>query len=168
MKKWVGILVCMLLFTGCGQPEAFETMSDRYQIPEPSEPQNTTVWLPEGLVEQASENGQELYLGEDFSAWVQILPSGDLDATLRAVTGYSREKLELLGRETDQGHRWECAWTCAGEEGDLVARTLVVDDGSYHYTLTVQAAAEKAGQLALTWQEMFRLFRLGQEEIGKE
>ena len=114
-----------------------------------------------------SEGTGELYICEDFTALVQVFASGDLDATVRAVTGYGKDRLELLGWKTAQGQRWECAWASAGENGDLIARTLILDDGNYHYTLTLQADAEKGGELALDWSEIFQTFELGREEITK-
>ena len=167
MKKWILICAVLLGLTGCGQPEVLETVSDTYEIAQLPEAEETSFWLPEGAALSVSGGEGKLYVCDDFTASVQVLVSGDLDATLRSVTGYNRDRLELLGWKTNQGQRWECAWACAGEAGDTVARTLVLDDGNYHYTLTVQADAEKGGELALIWQEVFNSFRLGQEEITK-
>lgn len=167
MKKLlIAVLVCLLL-QGCGQPEVFETMSDQYLVPETPEAQETSFWLPEGAALQVSGGSGEMYLCDDFTVSVQTFPSGDLDATLRSVTGYGKDRLSLLQWKTAQGTRTDCAWASQGEEGDLVARTLVLDDGNWHYTLTVQADAQKAAELAATWADMFHSFKLGQEEITK-
>lgn len=167
MKKLLYVLFLGLLLTGCGEPEAFETMSDQYLVPETPEAQNTSFWLPEGAALQVSGGEGELYLCDDFTVSVQTFSSGDLDATLRSVTGYGKDRLSLLQWKTAQGTRTDCAWASVGEAGDLVARTLVLDDGNYHYTLTVQADAEKAADLAATWADMFHSFKLGEEEITK-
>ncbi len=167
MKKWLCVLLCALFLSGCSQPEAMETVNDIYAVPELPEAQEVFFWLPEGAALSVSEGTGELYVCDDFTALVQVFSSGDLDATVRAVTGYGKDRLELLGWKTAQGQRWECAWASAGENGDQIARTLIVDDGNYHYTLTLQAEAEKGGELALDWNEIFQTFELGREEITK-
>ena len=167
MKKWLVMLLCTLLLTGCSQPETLETVDDAYVIPEIPEAQQVSFWLPEGASLTVSEGTGELYVCDDFTALVQIFASGDLEATVRAVTGYEKDRLELLGWKTAQGQRWECAWASAGESGDQIARTLILDDGNYHYTLTLQAEAEKGGELSDAWSEIFQTFELGREEITK-
>ena len=167
MKKWLVFCLCALLLAGCSRPEALETVNDTYVIPELPEAEKVSFWLPDGAALTVSEGAGELYVCEDFTALVQVFSSGDLDATLRAVTGYGKERLELLGWKTAQGQHWECAWACAGEAGDQIARTLILDDGNYHYTLTLQAEAAKGGALALTWNDIFQTFELGEKESTK-
>lgn len=167
MKKWLVFCLCALILAGCSQPEALETVNDTYVIPELPEAEKVSFWLPDGAALTVSEGAGELYVCEDFTALVQVFSSGDLDATLRAVTGYGKERLELLSWETVQGQHWECAWACAGEAGDQIARTLILDDGNYHYTLTLQADAAKGGALALTWTDIFQTFELGEKESTK-
>ena len=48
----------------------------------------------------------------------------------------------------------------AGETGDLVGRGMILDDGSYHYCLTVLAEADKAAENQAFWDSMFQTFRL--------
>ena len=167
MKKWFSALFCVLLLWGCSDPEALETVNDTYVAPEIPEAQSTHFWMPEGAALSVSEGTGEMYVCDDYTALVQVFASGDLEATLRAVTGYGKDRLELLGWKTPQGQHWECAWASAGENGDQIARTLILDDGNYHYTLTLQADAEKGGELAPAWNEIFRTFELGREEITK-
>ena len=167
MKKTLAFILCALLLTGCAQPTALQTVSDTYGVPEIPEAEKVSFWLPDGAALTVSEGAGELYVCEDFTALVQVFSSGDLAATVRAVTGYEKEKLELLGWKTPQGQHWECAWASAGEAGDQIARTLILDDGNYHYTLTLQAEAAKGGELALTWNDIFQTFELGKEEITK-
>ena len=149
--KWLIVIMIALLLTGCGEPEEFETMSDSYVEQTLPQAQETSFWLPAGATMTTG----------------QVFASGDMDATLRSVTGFDTERLELIQRKTDQGTRSECAWACVGESGDQVARTLVLDDGYYHYVLTVMAPAENAADLAVTWQDVFNSFRLGEEKSDK-
>jgi len=166
VKKWLWILAIILVLSGCGKPESFETVSDEVLEPTLPAAADTVFWLP-GEAAQAvfqEEAQRELYLCGDFTAAVQTLPGGDLDATLRSVTGFSRERLQLIARKDPVGERYVCAWASAGEAGDLVGRTLILDDGNYHYTLTLTADADKSGDLALTWQDIFASFTLSQGE----
>ena len=166
MKKWLWILAIVLALSGCGKPESFETVSD--EVLEPTLPvaADTVFWLPGEASQAVFQDGEqkELYLCGDFTAAVQTFAGGDLDATLRSVTGFSRERLQLIGRKDPVGTRYVCAWTSAGETGDLVGRTVVLDDGNYHYTLTLTADASKSGDLALTWQDISASFTLSQGE----
>lgn len=163
MKKLIAIVMLVVLLAGCAQPEAFETMSDIYYEPEGSPVRQTVLVLPEdaAVTVMEEETAGSIYLCDGYCVMVQTLASGDLDATLRSVTGYPREKLLVMERQDENGSRYECVWAAAGEGGDQVGRTLVLDDGSYHYTLTVMADAENAGDLADTWQGIFDSFRLG-------
>ena len=169
MKKIVWVLALALCLSGCGEPESFETMSDQYEIPSLPQARETVMWLPEeAAVHVFQPEGELLEFGE-CTVWAQTLEAGDLDATLRAVTGFPREKLTVIETRVPDGIRYLCAWAAAGEGGDRVGRTLVLDDGSYHYTLSLSAPAEAAGDLALTWADMMASFRLrcDDEEITK-
>ena len=55
---------------------------------------------------------------------------------------------------------YECVWTGAGEGGDQMCRAMVLDDGRFHYAVTVMAAADDAGDLAKTWQTIFDSVKL--------
>lgn len=169
MKKLLVWLLLPLLLAGCGQPEDFETMSDVYEMPElpPAEP--VTVHFPPetAITVMESPDGAKLYLCDGYSIAVQTFQGGDLKRTLRAVTGYDDDKLLVMERKQDALDRYECVWTAAGEGGDQVGRTVVLDDGTYHYTLTLMSDAETAGKLTAVWQDILDSFKLGLEEPGK-
>lgn len=169
MKKRFCLLLLPLLLLGCAQPENLETVSDVHLVPTLPQPQPVWFWLPEGAAVDADLSAEEgtLYLCEEFTAASLTLPGGDLERTLREVTGYALSRLEPISRKDPLGTRWECAWASLGEEGELIARTLILDDGAYHYTLTLQARAEKGAAVAPTWQEIFRTFTLGSREPEK-
>ena len=96
----------------------------------------------------------KLYLCDGFTVTVQTLPGGDLSRTIADTTGYDLSRLTLMETEKDGIRCYRCSWATAGEGGDQAARTLILDDGSFHYAITVMASAEKAGALADTWQEI--------------
>ena len=56
--------------------------------------------------------------------------------------------------------RYDCAWTAAGETGSRIGRATILDDGNYHYTMTVMADSADAGTLQETWQELFATFQV--------
>ena len=169
MKKLLVWLLLPLLLTGCGQPEDFETMSDVYETPELPSAEPVSVYLPPeaAITVMESSDGAKLYLCNGYSIALQTFQGGDLKRTMLSVTGYDDEKMLVMERKQDILSRYECVWTAAGENGDQVGRTVVLDDGTYHYTLTLMADAQTAGSLADTWQDILDSFKLGAEEPGK-
>ena len=156
MKKWWLCLPLLVLLTACGGKKDFETMSDQYLMPSVTEPAQVSLQLPEEAVVMTmhSESDDTLYLCDGFTLTVQTLEGGDLDATLRSVTGYSREKLQIYELRKDGVTRYECVWVSAGEGGDQMGKAVILDDGSYHYAVAAIAPAEQAGTLAQTWQQI--------------
>ena len=168
MRKLCLAAMVALMLTGCGKPENFETMSDQYEIPEAAQPQQTSMLLDREAVSVSRENGEsKIFICDDFCAMVETFMAGDLDATIRSVTGYTKENLTVIERTTDGITSYECVWASAGEGGDQVGRVLILDDGDHHYVLSVMADAEKAGQLTETWQLLFDSFAIGQPETTK-
>lgn len=159
------IFLCMvlaLLLTGCTQPKDFETMSDAYIEPELPLAQRVDFQLPEDAAKAVLESAEAgtLYLCDNYSVAVQTLPAGNLDATLHEVTGYGAEKVQLWEKKEGELSRLVCVWTAAGEGGDQMGKATILDDGNYHYVLSVMAAAEDAGELADTWQILMESFNI--------
>jgi hypothetical protein len=164
MKKLCFLFAFVLVLTGCQAAPTFETTDDVYGPQPQSAPRQVALELPEGVQTIAGEQGK-LYLCEDYTVAVQTLEAGDLDKTLRTVTGYGREELTLLQLRQGEFDRYECAWASAGEE-QQVGRTLILDDGCYHYTVTVLAPATLAGKLTEDWQALMASVRIGQLSTG--
>lgn len=156
MKKWWICLPLLLVLSGCGTPKDYETMADQYLEPEPPAAAAVRVQLPEdaSVMTISEDTAGTIYLCDCYSVTVQTLASGDLDATLRSVTGYGAGQLQLYKLEQEGLKRYECVWAAAGEGGDQVGKAVILDDGSYHYAVTVFAPAEQAGELAETWHEI--------------
>lgn len=156
MRRFLLVFLLAALLAGCGSTADYEGVSDVYaEQPLPSAAQLLVSLPPDAsvlTVEDEQTGG--IWLCDGYSVAVQTLNAGDLDATLREVTGYGRAQLSLMELESDGLKRYECAWVCAGEGGDQVARTVILDDGSYHYCLTLLTNAELAGQLAEVWQQI--------------
>ena len=98
-----------------------------------------------------SQEGGKLYLCDGYTLTVQTLSAGDIDRTMREVTGFSKDQLTVMETEQMDFRRYDCA---AAEEGEQVARTVILDDGNYHYAVTVMADFASAGELANTWQSL--------------
>lgn len=136
----------MLLLTGCKENMDFETMSDVYQ--QTAVARQILLTLPESAAMPVSTHTDgALYICDGYSISVQTMEGGDLSRTLKAATGYTADKLQLMQQKQDGLTRYDYAWSCAGEGGDMVCRGVLLDDGYYHYVLSVLIDAEKAGQL---------------------
>ena len=162
MRKILLIVLTLVMLSGCQQPKTFETMSDSYIQPELPEAQKVFVQLPEDAAQavlEAAGTGT-LYLCDGYCVAVQTLPAGNLDATLREVTGYGIDKVQLWERKDGSLSRFVCVWASAGEGGDQMGKATILDDGNYHYVLSVMAAAEDAGALADTWQQLMESFSI--------
>ncbi len=169
MKKLCFGMILVLMLGGCGNPAVFETMSDTYLVPEAVPVQQTSMLLSENSVieiENTSSN-DSIYLCDDYCVMVQTFASGDIDATIRSVTGYAKDQLLVMQREVGDIRSYECVWASAGEGGDQMGRTIILDDGYHHYTLSVMADAEDAGELTDTWQLLLDSFQIGIPETNK-
>ena len=162
MKKcWILVGIVMML-CGCTVQEDFETMSDVYNIQQRPEASPVFFVVPEDAAAEVMENEDTgtLYFCDNYCIVVQTLQSGDMEATLQTVTGYSRERLQLMQRQSGGNNRYECTWVSAGENGDQVGRAVIIDDGNYHYALSVMADAAQAGKLTQDWQSLIDSFML--------
>ena len=153
MKRFVGLLLTILLLSGCA-PVDYETMGDDYLQPEAKTAANLLVELPPDATVLTMESGESIWLCDGYTVSVQTLASGDLDATLRQVTGYGKDQLAVMKWQQEGLKRYECSWVCAGEGGDQVGRTVILDDGSYHYVLSLLTDAQNVAQLKEDWGRM--------------
>lgn len=163
MKKWLILLGAIaLLLTGCGAQETFETVADVYVQGQTAERQQVLLNLSEDAAAAVmqSETGGTLYFCDGYTVTVQTMVSGDLDRTLRETTGFRREPLRPVETTAGEVMRYDCVWISAGETGDQVGRAVVLDDGNYHYVVTVMADAAEAGALAEEWQQLLDSFRI--------
>ena len=162
MKKCICFLLILVSFTGCASEPTFETVADEWVQSVAAPMGQITVELPEEAVVPVSESELgKLYQCDGYEIAVQTLQSGDLDATLRTVTGYSRENLTVMETKLADICRYDLVWSCMGEQGELVGRARVLDDGNYHYVLTVLAQADRAAELESTICDLFAGYSLG-------
>lgn len=162
MRIVILMAVALLLLAGCGAPEEFETMLDvSYE-----QPVQTAAAIDLALPEEAAAcfvgdpQAGTVYLCTDYTVSVVTLPGGDLDATLRTVTGFGADRLQPVQVYDGESKRYHCAWTAVGEGTEQTCRAVILDDGAYHYALTVMADSEKAGELQPAWQQLMDSFGL--------
>lgn len=158
MKRWLCCLLPVLLLCGCGAEETLETVADEWMVPAMAQPREVTLRLPEDLTMPVLEEAdRKMYLGEDYEILVETMASGDLDATLRSLTGYSADRLTVIRTRQNDADRYDFVWTAAGEQGERLGRGAILDDGDYHYCLSVLRDADEK---IVVWQDVFASFSL--------
>lgn len=146
MKKCWLLLMIMLILTGCKGNVEFETIADGYE--QQLTARTIQLTLPESAAVPVSSHADGvLYICDGYSVSLQTLPGGDLSRTLQTSTGHTAQQLQLMQQKQGDLLRYDCVWSCAGEGGDMVCRGVILDDGCYHYVLTVLMDAHQAGQL---------------------
>lgn len=160
---WMVAAVCLML-TGCGSVPTAETISDDIPVAAVEAPRQIQVELPDNAVAPVLESdGQQLYFSEEYQIAVETLSGGDLSATVRTLSGCDREKLTLVETRQEDVTRYDFVWAAAGEEGDLLGRAAILDDGTYHYCLSVLRPATGEDSQVI-WQNVFSSFSLAGEE----
>lgn len=163
VKIVVIIAVLAMLMSGCKQHTNMETVADELIVQQPAEQMMPVYHLPAEAVQQTieSDSGGQVYFCDGYTLTVQTVPSGDLHKTIYNTTGFSPDQLEILETQKGSSTRYTFVWTAASENGDEVGRCVILDDGNYHYVLTVMADAENAGKLSGdVWKEICSSFRL--------
>ncbi|MBR3978660.1 MAG: hypothetical protein IKJ94_03435 [Oscillospiraceae bacterium] len=163
MKKALCVLLCGLLLAGCGAEKTLETVTDNMEAPVMAQRKEISVTLPQNAAVETLDNGAEgkIYLCDGYTVTVQVLTGGDTEKTFRELTGFSKDQLTVVEREAGDYKRYDCVWSSVGEAEDCVARGTVLDDGFYHYAVTVSAPFSAAGDLAQTWQSILSSVSIG-------
>lgn len=161
MKKLWIIGLCVITLWGCGSQPTFETVDDVHAVPVIASARQLQMQLPEEAAQTVMESaGNSLYFCNGYTVCLQTLEAGDLDRSLRQLTGFSRDALTVLQTRKEDVRRYDTAWTSAGEGGDQTGRLTILDDGSYHYAVTIMADSEAAGDLQERWNELLSTIEL--------
>ncbi len=161
MKTILILLLALLMMTGCSPAEVYETVKDELVIPASAQPREVRFDLAQEPVMPVMESdGGQLYLCGDYDVMYQTFPSGDLADTVYLVSGFSKEELTLIQTGSDPVDQYEFVWTSATDEGQLIGRATILDDGEYHYVLSAVMAAEKAEEYQEIWNGIFESFEL--------
>ena len=162
MKKFLLLLGAALMLTGCGAAETFETLGPvEHEKEVAAVMASPCLSLPEEVALAVFEqDNDKLYLCDEYTIMTRILPSGDLNATVTALCGYEKDALTVMESGADGRNRYDWVWTATSDDGDLVCRACVLDDGNYHYCLCVMAPAGSVGALSDTINSLFSSFSL--------
>lgn len=153
------LMVMALLLCGCGARETMETISDEPVQAVMAQPREVSVRLPDNAVAPVLEGeAEQVYLSEDYEIVIETLAAGDLDATMRSISGYGRDQLTVMETQWDHVTRYDFVWAAAGERGDRLGRAVVLDDGQYHYCMSVLRDAQAVSQVV--WRDVFASFEL--------
>lgn len=155
MKKVGLILMFTLLLTGCGAQETFETLGNVWEQGNDIQAKQVVFAVPEDAAGTVSADTGTIWFCDGYEITLETCTGGDLGRTVLEITGYSKDALTCMETSVADIRRCECVWTAAGENGDQVCRAVILDDGIYHYVLTVMAPAGEAGSLQESWEELF-------------
>lgn len=164
LKRTLLLIGMLVLLSGCGAVETFETVADDVVEPVMAQMGSIKLELPEdaSLTVMGRQDGDKIYLCDGYALAVQTLQAGDLEQTIRVVSGFGPDQVTILKTQTQQIQRYDLVWSAAGEGGDQLCRGTILDDGSFHYTLTAMGDAQGAGELEQQWDLIFDSFRLDQ------
>ena len=169
MKKWLCLLVMMFLLAGCGAQQTYETIADEEVESVMAAPRQILVDLPgDVLAPVLKTEGEQVYLCQDYEIIIETRSAGDLRATVEALSGFSLDEVTMITSAQETGDRHEFVWACVGEAGDRIGRAVILDDGNYHYCMSVLRDAESKKVSQISWEDVFSSFRIAQETPGTE
>lgn len=161
MKIICMVLILAAVLCGCRAEETFETISDDIVSPVMAQPREISVRLPDNVVAPVLESDSEqIYICEEYEIILEKMDSGDLNATIQEMTGYNKEQLTVVQTVQDDADRYEFVWVSAGENCDRLGRGVILDDGSYHYCMSVLRDAEEIESTQIVWSDVFQSFSL--------
>ena len=149
MKKLIIAAVLLVTLCGCSAEQVFETISDVEIAPVIAQTRKVEIELPEdtAIYTMIADEENRMYLCGDYTVAVQTMGSGDLDRSLQMLTGFNRSALTVLETRQEDVQRYDFAWSTVSEAGEQISRGAILDDGQYHYAVTVMADSDKAAQL---------------------
>ena len=161
LKKLCVMMALVCLLTGCAPQDVMETVADEAVLSR-NPARSIRVELPEETVLPVMQTDTgELYICRDFEVSVQTLPGGDLERTVRSLTGFSAADVTIMETASDGLTRYDLAWSCAGELGPQVGRASILSDAGWHYCLTAMTAEENAQSYREIFNGMFESFAVG-------
>lgn len=163
MKKgWILItLAAGLLLWGCTAEPTLETVADEWVQSVMAQPRQIQVDLPEGaLAPVLDSDSEQVYLSDDYEIIVETLSAGDVNATVEHLSGYSRDNLTLMQTQQGDVDRYEFVWASTGEDGERLGRAVILDDGNYHYCMSVLRDADTTKTSQIVWSQVFDSFFL--------
>lgn len=160
MKKVCVVCLLMAMLVGCRSGVDLETVTDIYEEPPVKAAGEILLELPEDAsmkVFGSSDSGK-VYLCDGYQIVLQTLEAGDLDRTLREISGYTREALTVIKTAQQNMDRYDFVWSAAGEGEMQLMKAAILDDGAYHYAVTAMTDHGNAENLQDVWKTIFQSF----------
>lgn len=159
MKKLYLMVALILLLCGCSTERTFETVTDEIVLKASAQPREILLTLPEETLLPAMETDRgTLYLCDGYDVAVQTMDSGNLDGTVRQITGFGSDDLTILQTRAGEYTCYDFVWTAATDLGQQVGRAKILDDMEYHYILSASTSANKAEEYYEIWNGIFESF----------
>lgn len=158
MKRLVWICLLAALMAGCTAEETLETVNDEWVVPAMAQPREVSVRLPEDTVLPVLEqDNRRLYMGQGYEIMLETFAAGDLNGTIRTLSGYEQEQLSVIETQQGEAERYDFVWATTGESGQRLGRAVILDDGDYHYCMSV---LRDPGETNIVWRDVFGSFSL--------
>lgn len=155
MKKLFALLLVTVLLTGCAAEQTFETINDNLDAIAP-EAKSISLTLPEDASVATFEGGEKdrLYICDGYTVSLSVADGGDINKTLLKYTGFPKELMTVVETASNGMKRYDGVWSCIGENGEQVGNVTIIDDGTYHYVLSILGDAAISGDLSAAWNEI--------------
>ena len=159
MKIVWWILAAALLLCGCAQAPTFETLGDDIEAPVMQQQKQVSLTIPDASEKIQGSTGT-IYICKDYTVTVEVLSSGNIGATMQSIAGFGPEDLTVLETSASDVTRYAFTWAAAGEGGDVVGNAAVLDDGVWHYCVTVLYNASDASRVQNVWNRILSSVKL--------
>lgn len=161
MRKYALFLLVLFLFTGCAREETLETISDEYVQSVAAQPKRISVELPDDVVAPVMEStSEQVYLCNGYEIVIETKNGGDLNDTVQTICGYDKDDVTIMTTQEGEADRHEFVWASAGEEGERIGRAVILDDGDYHYCMSILRDADTTEGSQIVWNNVFSSFHL--------
>ncbi len=157
MKKCGVLFLCMCLLSGCHSVETMETIGDEYLVSSMCAPQELVLQLPAtaGKHVLSSDERNAIYFCDGYSLSVETMEGGDLRNSVLRICGYDPQELTIIKTPKEVYNRYDWVYSVVGEEGIQVGRSALLDDGCYHYCISVMADEMIVNDLSEEWDAIF-------------
>ncbi len=154
-KRWFILVLCMLL-SGCSAAETVETLGPiQHQQTDAPVMLPVHLSLPSSAAVEAFGGQERVYDCDGYTLVLLTRAAGDFHSTVENLSGFTIDRLTIMESKVGDTKRYDWVWTAAGEEGDVLGRAAVLDDGNYHYCLYILAPAQTAAGLSEEWNNVF-------------
>ena len=161
MKRMIVLMTVLGLLSGCSGAETYELVTDEPVQQVSVQPREMHFFLAEETAMPVMETDSgKLYLCGEYDVMSQIFDGGNLERTIRQVSGFSPDDLTVIQTESEDVKKTEFVWTSAAEEGHRICRATILDDGNYHYVLSATVPAERIEEYQEIWNGIFETFKL--------